>query len=69
MSEIKIQKREPYWDYMLRRLKGERKNQMSVNNQVRSIWITFKKEGIHYHDIETRRSSLEDIFVNLVKTT
>lgn len=46
MSEIKIQKREPYWDYMLRRLKGER-NKMSVNNQVRSIWITFKKEGIH----------------------
>tara|TARA_B100001057_G_scaffold462534_1_gene515604 strand:- start:3524 stop:4012 length:489 start_codon:yes stop_codon:yes gene_type:complete len=37
---------EPYWDYMGRRLREER-DTMTLNNAERSIWVTFKKEGIH----------------------
>ena len=38
--------RESYYDYMGRRMKEEDKK-MTAFKQERSIWVTFKKEGIH----------------------
>ena len=38
--------REPYWEYMGRRLREEN-DSMTLNKAQRSIWVTFKKEGIH----------------------
>ena len=42
--ETRNYEHEPYWDYMGRRLREE---DMKINRAQRSIWITFKKEGIH----------------------
>jgi hypothetical protein len=40
--------RESYYDYMGRRMKEEDKK-MTAFKQERSIWVTFKKEGIHLY--------------------
>jgi hypothetical protein len=37
--------REPYWDFMTRKLK---ENKMSQTGK-KSIWVTFRKEGIHMY--------------------
>jgi len=43
-------KRESYWDYMGRRMKEEDfKMTNSLENAKRSIWVTFRKEGIHLY--------------------
>ena len=44
--------RESYYDYMGRRMKEEdikMEKQNALNNAQRSIWVTFKKEGIHMY--------------------
>ena len=42
--------REPerYYDWMLWKMRQER-NKMKVNKQERSIWVTFRKEGVHMY--------------------
>lgn len=37
---------ERYHDYMLRRMREEDKK-MQIENATKSIWVTFRKEGIH----------------------
>ena len=39
---------ESYYNYMRRRLKEE-ETKMEINTQERSIWVTFRKEGIHLY--------------------
>ena len=46
INNINEREHEPYWEYMGRRLREENDN-MTLNNAERSIWVTFKKEGIH----------------------
>ena len=46
INNINEREHEPYWEYMGRRLREENDN-MSLNSAERSIWVTFKKEGIH----------------------
>ena len=40
--------RESYYDYMGRKLK-EDNDKMKANTQQRSIWVTFRKEGVHLY--------------------
>jgi len=37
--------REPYWDFMTRKLKENKMSQIGK----KSIWVTFRKEGIHMY--------------------
>ena len=37
---------ERYYDYMLRRYREDRMEN-TINNSQKSIWVTFRKEGIH----------------------
>ena len=37
---------ERYYDYMLRRMREDRMEN-TINNSQKSIWVTFRKEGIH----------------------
>ena len=47
MEQMELfEQRESYYDYMGRRMREENAK-MNVNKAQRSIWITFKKEGIH----------------------
>ena len=39
---------ERYYDWMLWKMRQER-NKMEVNKQERSIWVTFRKEGVHMY--------------------
>lgn len=38
--------RESFDNYILRKMKEERK-EMQISNATKSVWVTFKKEGIH----------------------
>ena len=42
------QEPERYYDWMLWKMRQERKK-MEVNKQERSIWVTFRKEGVHMY--------------------
>jgi len=39
---------ERYYDYMLRRMREEDKKMLDVRAQ-KSIWVTFRKEGVHMY--------------------
>ena len=49
-NRILEQEQEPerYYDWMLWKMRQER-NKMKVNKQERSIWVTFRKEGVHMY--------------------
>ena len=49
MEQMELfEQRESYYDYMGRRMREENAK-MNVNKAQRSIWVTFKKEGIHMY--------------------